>query len=72
MLRTNRDQVVKSPSRGDQRPIYSNPGKLDSEGRIFVLPGTGGITSSNVKIGDPASAGLSATMWSPVSPPKLR
>ena len=54
MLRTNRDQVVKISVQGEiSAPIYSNPGKLDSEGRIFVLPGTGGITY-NVKIGDPA------------------
>lgn len=54
MLRTNRDKLVMISVQGCiSSPIFSDIGKVDINGRNFVLPGTGGI-SYNLKIGDPA------------------
>lgn len=54
MLRTNKEHLVKISVQGEvSAPVYNAMGKLDHNGQIFVLPGTGGI-SYNVKIGDPA------------------
>ena len=56
MLRTNEQRLVKLSVQGEiSPPGYSDLGKVDAQGKIFVLPGTGGI-SYNVKIGDLANA----------------
>ena len=56
MLRTNEERLVKLSVQGEiSPPGYSEVGKIDSRGQVFVLPGTGGI-SYNVKIGDLANA----------------
>ncbi len=52
MLRINRERLVKISVQGEvSAPTYNAAGKLDHNGKVFVLPGTGGITY-NVKIGD--------------------
>ena len=54
MIRTNKEHLVKLSVQGEvSAPVYSPTGKLDHNGKAFVVPGTGGI-SYNVKIGDPA------------------
>lgn len=55
MLRTNEERLVKLSVQGEVSPPgYSDLGKIDAKGQVFVLPGTGGI-SYNVKIGDLAN-----------------
>ena len=52
MLRTNREKLVMLSVQGEvSAPGYNAMGKLDHNGHVFVLPGTGGITY-HVKIGD--------------------
>ena len=52
MFRTNREKLVMLSVQGEvSAPGYNAMGKLDHNGHVFVLPGTGGITY-NVKIGD--------------------
>ena len=54
MLKTNGDRLPVLSVKGRiSAPTASYPGKIDQDGRVFVLPGTGGITY-NAKIGDPA------------------
>ena len=45
MLRTNEERLVKLSVQGEiSPPGYSEVGKIDSRGQVFVLPGTGGIS----------------------------
>ena len=54
MLKTNGDRLPTLSVKGRiSAPTASYPGKIDQDGKVFVLPGTGGITY-DVKIGDPA------------------
>ncbi len=52
MIKTNKDKIIKLSVQGEiSAPIASAVGKVSSDGTIFNLPGTGGITY-NLKIGD--------------------
>ena len=54
MLKTNGDRLPILSVKGRiSAPTASYPGRIDQDGRVFVLPGTGGITY-NARIGDPA------------------
>ena len=52
MIKTNKDKIIKLSVQGEvSAPIASAVGKVSSDGTVFNLPGTGGITY-NLKIGD--------------------
>jgi len=52
MLKTNRDRLPMISVQGQVSQSTFGAPKVDTQGRIHMLPGTGGI-SYNVKIGDP-------------------